>query len=166
VFKYKHVIVHELTAEHKILEGEAVECKIDKIRRMQLAQHHTATHIMNAAARTILGNHINQAGAKKTVEKAHIDITHFQNLTEQEIQKIEQEAKAYRYEVVYAAQGDVLEFNLILPRYKSSPDVIRTRIYIDVLENILMKTTKIFLDLGGENSLVYLPIDRLFNTSK
>lgn len=80
--------------------------------------------------------------------------------------KIEQEAKAYRYEVVYAAQGDVLEFNLILPRYKSSPDVIRTRIYIDVLENILMKTTKIFLDLGGENSLVYLPIDRLFNTSK
>ncbi|MBS3136847.1 alanine--tRNA ligase [Candidatus Woesearchaeota archaeon] len=92
VFKYKHVIVHELTAEHKIPEGEAVECKIDFKRRMQLAQHHTATHITNAAARTILGNHINQAGAKKTLEKAHIDITHFSNLTEDEVRKIEQEA--------------------------------------------------------------------------
>lgn len=75
--------------------------------------------------------------------------------------KIEQEAKAYRYEVVYAAQGDVLEFNLILPKYKKSPEVIRTRIYVDVLESILLKTTKIFLDLNNDNSLVYLPIDRL-----
>ncbi len=92
IFKYKQVIVHELSGEHHFVVGEAVDCVIDSARRMQLAQHHTSTHIMNAAARTILGNHINQAGAKKTVEKAHIDITHFQSLTEQEVQKIEAEA--------------------------------------------------------------------------
>lgn len=75
--------------------------------------------------------------------------------------KIEQEAKAYRYEVVYAAQGDVLEFNLILPKYKVAPDVIRTRIFIEAFESVLSKTTKIILDLNNESSLIYLPIDRL-----
>jgi len=54
-----------------------------------LTHHHTATHIINAAARKILGPHINQAGAKKTVEKAHLDITHYQSITNDELEKIE-----------------------------------------------------------------------------
>jgi len=61
-------------------------------RRKQLAQHHTATHIVGAAARRVLGKHINQAGAKKTKEKATLDITHYQSLSNEEIKKIEKEA--------------------------------------------------------------------------
>jgi len=61
-------------------------------RRKQLAQHHTATHIINSAARRVLGSHINQSGAKKTVEKAHLDITHYQSLTDNDLKKIENEA--------------------------------------------------------------------------
>jgi alanyl-tRNA synthetase len=69
-----------------------VEGKIDIDRRKQLAQHHTATHIINAAARRVLGKHINQAGAKKTLEKAHIDLTHYNSLTDKEINEIESES--------------------------------------------------------------------------
>ena len=69
-----------------------VEGKIDKKRRIQLAQHHTSTHIINAAAKKVLGNHANQAGAFKDVDKARIDITHFNSLTKEEIIKIEEEA--------------------------------------------------------------------------
>jgi alanyl-tRNA synthetase len=63
-----------------IKEGDIVTLKINKNRRLQLTQHHSATHIVNAAARELLGNHVNQAGAKKTLSKAHLDITHLKLL--------------------------------------------------------------------------------------
>ena len=66
-----------------------VKCKIDTNRRERLTVHHTATHIINAAARQILGKHIWQHGAHKSPEKAHLDITHYKNLTEKEVNKIE-----------------------------------------------------------------------------
>jgi len=61
--------------------GDIVTCEIDFDRRKQLTQHHTATHVINGVAKRILGNHIWQAGAKKTTKKARLDITHFESLT-------------------------------------------------------------------------------------
>ncbi len=92
IFKQGNVIVHILSEPHLFSEGEEVECEIDLERRLQLAKHHTATHLINAAARKVLGNHINQAGAKKDIHKATIDITHYQSITDDELQKIEEEA--------------------------------------------------------------------------
>jgi len=89
VFKQGNVIVHTLSEKPKFREGDDIEGIIDIGRRLQLTHHHTATHIINAAARKILGPHINQAGAKKTVEKAHLDITHYQSITNDELEKIE-----------------------------------------------------------------------------
>jgi len=93
-FKYGNVIVHVLDndVESDIDIGDKVKVKINFETRKQLTQNHTATHIINAAAKDILGNHINQAGAKKTVEKAHIDLTHFKALSDDEIIDIEQRA--------------------------------------------------------------------------
>ena len=92
VFKQGGIIVHVLSSKHQFPEGEEVECEIDLARRLQLAKHHTSTHIVNAAARKILGNHINQAGAKKDVAYATIDLTHYQSITDEELEKIEKEA--------------------------------------------------------------------------
>ncbi|MEM4248367.1 MAG: alanine--tRNA ligase-related protein, partial [Candidatus Nanoarchaeia archaeon] len=92
VFKQGAVIVHRLREAPKFKEGDFVDGKINEKRRIQLAQHHTATHIINAAARRILGPHINQAGAKKTEEKAHLDVTHYQAIAQEELKKIEDEA--------------------------------------------------------------------------
>ena len=92
VFKQGNIIVHVLKEKPKFKIGDAVTVKIDKERREQLAQHHTATHIVGTAARKVLGNHINQAGAKKTKEKATLDITHYQSLSDEEIKKIENES--------------------------------------------------------------------------
>ena len=94
VFKDGKIIIHKLK-NHNFKEGDQsteVKCEIDKSHRIQLAQHHTSTHIINAAARRVLGNHINQAGAKKTFEKAHIDLTHYQSVSEDELKAIESEA--------------------------------------------------------------------------
>ncbi|MBI2647147.1 alanine--tRNA ligase [Candidatus Woesearchaeota archaeon] len=92
VFKQGKVIVHVLSKKPEFTEGEEVECEIDLDRRLQLAKHHTSTHIINAAARKVLGNHINQAGAKKDIDKATIDLTHYQSITDDELQRIEEEA--------------------------------------------------------------------------
>jgi alanyl-tRNA synthetase len=89
VFKQGAVIVHVMEKEPGFREGALVSQKIDFPRREQLSKHHTATHIVNAAARKVLGNHVNQAGAKKTEEKSHLDITHYQGLSEEEKEKIE-----------------------------------------------------------------------------
>ncbi|MBT4697206.1 alanine--tRNA ligase, partial [Candidatus Woesearchaeota archaeon] len=69
----------------------------------------TATHVINAAARKILGPHINQAGAKKTTEKAHLDITHYSTLTEKELEDIETESNRI-------VQEDVPVHKMFLPR--------------------------------------------------
>ncbi|MBN2880537.1 alanine--tRNA ligase [Candidatus Woesearchaeota archaeon] len=83
------VVLHSVAKSSKFAVGDVVVGKIDRDRRLQLAQHHTGTHILNAAAREVLGDHINQAGAKKTVEKAHLDITHYQSITDDELKQIE-----------------------------------------------------------------------------
>ena len=54
--------------------------------------HHTATHIIYAASRRVLGPHVWQQGAKKTPVEAHLDISHYQSLTLEEEQQIEKAA--------------------------------------------------------------------------
>ncbi|MFH1588140.1 MAG: alanine--tRNA ligase-related protein, partial [Candidatus Diapherotrites archaeon] len=92
VFKQGNVIVHRLSKAHSFRKGGKVSGKIDFERRKQLTQHHSGAHLLNGIARELLGKHIWQAGASKTVEKARLDITHFRNLNENELMKIESKA--------------------------------------------------------------------------
>ncbi|HIG96809.1 MAG TPA: alanine--tRNA ligase [Candidatus Aenigmarchaeota archaeon] len=89
VFKYGNLIVHQMKSPPNFKEGQEVRVKIDIKRRLQLAQHHTATHIINEAARRVLGNHVNQASAFKGIDKAHLDITHYASISDKELDKIE-----------------------------------------------------------------------------
>lgn len=96
VFKQGGAIIHEIRGPvfasafaSDLKEGAAVKCEIDFARRKQLAQHHTAAHIINGAARAALGSHIWQAGAEKTPEKGRLDITHYDSLADSELEKIE-----------------------------------------------------------------------------
>eukprot|EP00331_Platyophrya_macrostoma_P016320 CAMPEP_0176475624 /NCGR_PEP_ID=MMETSP0127-20121128/43706_1 /TAXON_ID=938130 /ORGANISM="Platyophrya macrostoma, Strain WH" /LENGTH=971 /DNA_ID=CAMNT_0017871233 /DNA_START=95 /DNA_END=3010 /DNA_ORIENTATION=+ len=72
--------------------GMPVVGKIDEERRKQLKNHHTGTHIVFAACRKVLGPHVWQNGAKKTIDQAHLDITHFDSLTKQQEVEIENAA--------------------------------------------------------------------------
>lgn len=89
VAKQGPYILHYIKDADKFKVGQTVFGEIDYKRRKTLAVHHSATHVINAAAKQILGSHIYQAGAKKTLEKAHLDITHFESLDETEIKNIE-----------------------------------------------------------------------------
>ena len=87
-----HVIEPALDEESaKRLQGSEVSGKIDKERRLVLRNHHTGTHIVFASCKRVLGPHVWQQGAKKTVEYAHLDITHYDSLTKEQEAKIEAE---------------------------------------------------------------------------
>jgi alanyl-tRNA synthetase len=91
VFKIGRVIIHEVESCN-LKEGQIVKCKVDYNRRKILTIHHTAIHILLAACRKVLGKHVWQVGAEKDVDKARLDISHFEKLSEEEIEKIEKVA--------------------------------------------------------------------------
>jgi alanyl-tRNA synthetase len=112
VFRQGNVIVH-VVKNPSFKPGDKVEGKIDLERRRLLAQHHTATHILNGAARKILGEHIWQAGAEKTPEKARLDITHYAVLSPEEMAELERLANSVVSENLrvesYVLRRDVAE---------------------------------------------------------
>jgi len=87
VKKFGGVIVHEVDTTPPL--GAKVTGHVNKERRMALAIHHTSTHIINGAARKVLGEHVWQAGAQKDVDESRLDITHYTNLTDEEVKEIE-----------------------------------------------------------------------------
>lgn len=91
VEKINGIILHKVD-EINFEEEDSVKCKVNKKRRKQLTQHHTATHIINASTREVLGDHIWQGGSKKGIEKAHLDVSHYKNLSKNEIKEIEKKA--------------------------------------------------------------------------
>ncbi len=90
-----NIILHTLKNKFILVEGETVECIVDIERRERLIAHHTATHLVSASVRKILGTHAWQEGAKKSPDKAHIDVTHYEPLSTNQIEDIENLANSY-----------------------------------------------------------------------
>ncbi|ABU81380.1 alanine--tRNA ligase [Ignicoccus hospitalis] len=90
VQKVGDVIVHVLDRDYS--GGKVVVGRIDWERRYRLMRHHTGTHLLLGALRKVLGDHVWQAGAEKTPEKARFDFTHHKPLTREEVRKIEEVA--------------------------------------------------------------------------
>jgi alanyl-tRNA synthetase len=89
VQKVGKVIVHKIGGGKLPKEGSLVKGFIDWDRRYTLMKSHTATHVVNAAARRVLGQHVWQFGTQKGVESSRLDISHYRRLTREEVQKIE-----------------------------------------------------------------------------
>ena len=76
--------------EGAIHSGDTVQLSVDKARNLALARNHTATHLLQAALRTVLGNHVNQAGSLVTPDHLRFDFTHFSPVTAAQLEKVEQ----------------------------------------------------------------------------
>ena len=74
--------------------------------------------------------------------------------------RLTETARAYANELGLRAQGETARFLALLPEYKRAPTVMRKRMYIATIENILSHTTKVLVDLKG-NNMFYLPFDKL-----
>jgi len=94
VQKQENIVLHKVP-DHEFETGDEIKGQINWSRRFQLMQHHSITHAVNGATKDILGNHIWQAGAHKTVEKARLDVTHYDNIDRETLDQIEEKVRNY-----------------------------------------------------------------------
>lgn len=87
--KIGKVIVHKIGSKAHFKEGATVKGVLDWDRRYSLMKAHTVTHLVNGAARRVLGNHVWQSGTQKGLETSRLDISHFCRLTPEQIHQIE-----------------------------------------------------------------------------
>ena len=89
VQKIGKVIVHKLKNPATFNEGNIVHGELDWDRRYSLMKAHTVTHLINGAARRVLGEHVWQSGTQKSLETSRLDISHYRRLGQEEVHKIE-----------------------------------------------------------------------------
>lgn len=80
-----------IVTEGSLAKGDEVGITVDKVRNLDIARNHTATHLLQAALRKVLGTHVNQAGSLVTPERLRFDFTHFSPMTNEELAEVEKE---------------------------------------------------------------------------
>ena len=75
-----------------------------------------------------------------------------------------EDAKAYKSQVIAQAEGETSRFLAVLKEYEIAPEVTRNRLYIETVQNVLANTTKVMMDAKDNNSLMYLPLDKLIES--
>ena len=75
--------------------------------------------------------------------------------------RLAQEAEGYKARVVETAKGDADRFTQVLAQYEKAPRVTRDRMYVDMMQQVMQSSTKVYVDTQDGNNLLYLPFDKL-----
>jgi alanyl-tRNA synthetase len=93
------LVLHRVRVKRGALRvGQTVRAAVDTARRRMTAKNHTATHLLHAALRQTLGDHVKQAGSLVAPDRLRFDFTHFSPLTPQEVDRIEEIVNAQVWE--------------------------------------------------------------------
>ncbi|MBM4160129.1 MAG: alanine--tRNA ligase [Ignavibacteria bacterium] len=107
--KSGNVNVHVLESPGDLRAGQIVQAEVDARRRYAIMQNHTATHLVHAALRQILGTHVHQAGSLVAPEYLRFDFAHFAKVSEQELAAIE------------GLVNEKISDNIMLTHYRNIP---------------------------------------------
>ncbi len=80
--------------------------------------------------------------------------------------RLMQEAEGYKQRVIATAEGDTSRFRQILVEYEKAPAVTKERMYLDMMQQVMSNVSKVMVDQKNGNSLLYLPLDKLVETSR
>ena len=76
-------------------------------------------------------------------------------------QRVMEEAQAYKQEVTDRAKGQAARFSKLLTAYNLAPKVTRERMYLDTMEKVMSQSSKVLLDTGKGDNVIYLPLNKL-----
>jgi modulator of FtsH protease HflK len=79
-------------------------------------------------------------------------------------QRQTEEANGYKEQVIARAEGEAQRFTQLLVEYERAPEVTRQRLYIDTMQKVMSRTSKVMVDVDGGN-LLYLPLDKLMGSN-
>lgn len=102
-----------------------------------------------------------QEDEERFIREAEAYAREIEPLARGQVRRLLQEAQAYKEQIALEAQGEVARFNELLPQYQANPRVTRERIYLDTLEDIYSRTSKVMVDVEGGNNMLYLPLDKI-----
>lgn len=83
------VIMIGSVTEGTVSVGDAVTFTVEMGRKNDIARNHTATHLLHAALKQVLGDHVNQAGSYVGPDRLRFDFSHFSQVTEEELKEVE-----------------------------------------------------------------------------
>jgi membrane protease subunit HflK len=79
--------------------------------------------------------------------------------------RLKQEADGYKARVIANAEGEASRFKQVLTEYTKAPEVMRSRLYLDTVQQIYANTSKVLIDAKGQGNLLYLPLDKLMQSA-
>ena len=77
-----------------------------------------------------------------------------------------QESQGYKLSVIANAEGDASRFKQVLVEYEKAPTVTRERMYLDMMQQVMGNISKVMVDQKSGNSLLYLPLDKLMESTR
>jgi modulator of FtsH protease HflK len=146
--------------------ADKIKTQIQKV----LDSYQTGIHIQTVNMQSAQPPEAVQA-AFSDANKAREDKQRFINLAEAyrnkivplaqgEAKKILEEAKGYKEKVIKLAEGEANRFSQLYEEYRMAPEVTKKRLYLDTMEEVLSKTSKIVIDTKS-NNIMYLPLDQI-----
>lgn len=109
-------VLHRIRVKKGVLKpGDTVDIHVDAARRKNTAVHHSATHLLQAALREVLGLHVKQSGSYVGPEKLRFDFTHFKSVTPEELKQVEDMVNRKARENL-SIQTDVLKYEDAIAR--------------------------------------------------
>ena len=79
--------------------------------------------------------------------------------------RLMEEANGYKQRVIATAEGDASRFRQINVEYARAPEVTRSRMYLETMQQIFANTSKVMIDAKGQGNLLYLPLDKLMQAA-
>lgn len=110
--------VHYLDVNGKLSKNDIVTAHINEEKRFFTRKNHSGTHLLHSALRTILGTHVMQSGSFNNQDYLRLDFSHFQNVSEEQINKLEQQVQtwingAYPCEILHLPHEEAIKIGAL-----------------------------------------------------
>jgi len=85
---------------------------------------------------------------------------------EGDAQRLNEEAEAYKRQKIANAKGETSRFLQTLAEYSKAPEITRKRLYLETMEEVLSRSSKVMIKVNNGNNIMYLPLDRIVNQAR